>query len=152
MKYFLILICALVGTPAVAQDALQLKNEVFVEKTVIVDGKQKIVREKPNTVVPGDKLVFIITYQNKGSTAVSGFELNNPVPEAVAYAGDDEPRAEVSIDKGQTFGALANLQVQLPDGTKRPAVAADVTNLRWKFSRAIAAGETGNLSFFGRVK
>lgn len=141
----------LVSAPAAAE-TVTLKSEVFVEKIVEVDGEQQVVRVAPETVIPGDKLVFVITYENASMEPVAGFELNNPLPNAVIYAGQEGQPALVSVDHGVNFGELATLTVAEADGTERPATNADVTNLRWSFDRPIAAKETGNLSFLAFVR
>lgn len=141
----------LAGAPALAE-GVALKSDVFVQKTIEVDGVQKTVLETPVTVVPGDTLVFVLSYRNESAEPVTGFELNNPLPKAVSYVDQQGPEALVSIDEGKTFGRLTELKVPLEDGSTRPAEAADVTNLRWKFDRAIAVNEAGELRFTGKVK
>lgn len=141
----------LASAPAMAE-TVSLKSEVLVEKILEVDGEQQIVRVAPETVIPGDKLVFVISYENESGQPVTGFELNNPLPSAVTYVGQEGRPALVSVNNGETFGELAELTVAEADGTERPATNADVTNLRWKFDRPIAANESGNLSFIAFVK
>ncbi len=153
MKILLALLALLVPATAFAADNVSLTNKVFVERVKPgPDGKPVSVREEPGVVTPGDRLVFVLGYRNSGSAPATGFTLTNPIPPSVACAGSDDARAVVSVDGGKSWGALASLKVVQPDGTSRPAVAADVTHIRWSFDRPIAAGSGGELSFRGIVE
>lgn len=106
-------------------------------------------------VVPGDKLLFINTYRNTGQSAVTGFVVNNPVHAAVALIEVAEDWALVSVDGGRNFGKLAELSVTEtgePEQTNRPAIASDVTHIRWVLAAPIAPGASGDLRFRGIVK
>lgn len=142
--------------PAVASAAAEtvsLTSKVFVERQKPgTDGKPVTVREAPGVVTPGDKLVFVLGYRNTGAQPATGFTLTNPIPPSVDFVGTDDASAVVSVDGGKSWGALASLKVANPDGTTRPAVAADVTHIRWSLGRPIAAGSGGELSFRGVVE
>ena len=153
MRFMLFILALVAPAAAVAADSVSLSSEVLVERTKQgPDGSAVTVREKPDVVTPGDKLVFILTYENKGAEAATGFVVTNPVPSAVRYAGTEGVPAAVSVDGGRSWGALSALTVADEDGTSRPAVEADVTHLRWSFDRPIPAGDGGKLSFNARVK
>ena len=153
MKIWLALLALLAPATAFAADNVTLTNKVFVERVKAgADGKPVTVREEPGVVTPGDRLAFVLAYRNGGSEPATGFTLTNPIPPSVAFTGSDDPIAVVSVDGGKSWGALASLKVAQPDGTSRPAVASDVTHIRWSFSRPIAAGSAGELSFRGVVE
>ena len=119
-------------------------------------------------VIPGDKLLFINAYRNTGQTAVTGFVVNNPVHAAVALTEVVDDWALVSVDGGKTFGKLAELMVTetatvatgagetaeapQPKQITRPAIASDVTHIRWVLEAPIAPGASGELRFRGVVK
>ena len=118
-------------------------------------------------VVPGDKLIFVNAYRNEGSTPVTGFVVNNPLPSAVSFTSVAENWALVSIDGGKTFGKLVDMTVTKPisvsqdadvessapaTNVTRAAQPSDVTHIRWQFTTPIAAGGSGKLSFRGIVK
>lgn len=136
--------------PGAARAQVQLTSQAFVEKTIEVGGATKVERTEPKVVVPGDKLVFELTYKNAGDKPAANFVLTNPVPEAVAFG--EAPGATVSVDGGKSWGALAALKVKQADGTFRPAQAGDVTHVRWAMAQAIPAGAAGKVSFRGTVK
>ena len=153
MKILLALLALFAPVAASAADNVSLTSKVFVERVKTgADGKPVTVREAPGVVVPGDRLAFVLTYRNVSAQPATGFTLTNPIPPSVAFAGTDDASAVVSVDGGKSWGALASLKVANADGTSRPAVAADVTHIRWSFGRPIAAGTGGELSFKGTVE
>ncbi len=152
MKYSLFLFAVAVPSIAIAQNAVTLKNEVFVARTVTdAQGNKKNTLQEPKTVLPGEPLAIIISYANTGAKPATGFVINNPIPKAVSYTGVEQPWATVTVD-GKTFGALATLKVPKGDGTMRPAAVGDVVAVRWKFAQPIAAGASGRVMFYGTVK
>ena len=153
MKILIALFALLAPAAAVAADDVSLTSKVFVERIKAgADGKPVTVREEPGVVTPGDRLVFVLGYRNGGAQPATGFTLTNPIPPSVAFTGSEDSTAVVSVDGGKSWGALASLKVVAADGTSRPAVAADVTHIRWSFARPIAAGTGGELSFRGIVE
>ncbi|MGZ8284447.1 MAG: hypothetical protein ACXW27_02645 [Allosphingosinicella sp.] len=153
MKIWIALFALLAPAAASAADNVSLTSKVLVERVKPgPDGKAVTVREEPGVVTPGDKLVVVLSYRNAGAEPATGFTLTNPIPASVAFAGTDDSSASVSVDGGKSWGALASLKVVAADGTSRPAVAADVTHIRWSFGRPIAAGSGGELSFRGVVE
>jgi len=153
MKIWIALFALLAPAAASAADNVSLTSKVLVERVKPgPDGKAVTVREEPGVVTPGDKLVVVLSYRNKGAEPATGFTLTNPIPASVAFAGTDDSSASVSVDGGKSWGALASLKVPAADGTSRPAVAADVTHIRWSFGQPIAAGSGGELSFRGVVE
>ena len=153
MKIWLALLALLAPATAFAADNVSLSSKVLVERVKPgPDGKPVTVREEPDVVTPGERLVVVLSYRNKGAEPATGFTLTNPIPAAVAFTGTDDASASVSVDGGKSWGALASLKVVAADGTSRPAVAADVTHIRWSLGRPIAAGSGGEVSFRGVVE
>jgi uncharacterized repeat protein (TIGR01451 family) len=153
MKILLALFALLAPVAASAADNVSLTSKVYVERVKPgADGKPVTVREDPGVVTPGDRLVFVLGYRNGGGEPATGFTLTNPIPPSVAFTGSDDASAIVSVDGGKSWGPLGSLKVVQADGTSRPAVAADVTHIRWSFGRPIAAGSGGELSFRGVVE
>jgi uncharacterized repeat protein (TIGR01451 family) len=133
---------------AMAATQVTLASDVFIERVERdASGRAITVLEPPKSVAPGDRLIFVLSYRNGGDAPANDFLVTNPVPDAVAFAGADGTEPEVSVDWGRSWGALSSLTIKLGDGTARPAVPADVTHVRWSIRRALAAGETGKLSF-----
>lgn len=153
MKSLLIIASLFVSTAAMAADKVALASKVFVERQVTAaDGKQKIVREDPKLVTPGEKLLFILDYKNEGAAPADKFVVTNPIPSSVTFVASDAAGADYSVDGGKSWGSLASLKVKAADGSLRPANASDVTHVRWVFAKAIPVGGTGSLSFRGVVR
>ncbi len=143
---------------------VKIESRVLVERTeqdATGQTATKLYQPGDVKVIPGDKLVFINSYRNTGSTAVTGFVVNNPVHSAVAFTGVNEDWAMLSVDGGKNYGELIGLTIteMNKDGAEsesvnitRAAQPSDVTHIRWSFDKAIAAGASGELRFSGIVK
>jgi len=161
---------AVVGTvmaasPVFAQSAsnqttISLDSKVFVMRSELsADGTETVSLKEPKDVlvVPGDRLKFILTYDNKTGQDVTGFKATNPMPNAVQYTEVAEDWAEVSIDGGKNWGELTDLTVVTKDeagsvSATRNATTEDVTHVRWVFKDTIVKNEKGSVSFNGVVK
>ncbi len=143
---------ALAPAAAIA-GSVALKSSVFVERVATLpDGTAKIELRAADTVVPGDRLVFILTYRNETSRPVPDVVITNPVPAPVAFEAAAASVAEVSVDGGRNWGSIGTLRVQGDNGQSRPATTSDVTHVRWAIGRPVPPGATGRLSFRGTVK
>lgn len=143
---------------------VKIESKVLVERTEQDAAGQAVTKlylPSDVKVIPGDKLVFVNTYRNTGSIAVTGFVVNNPVHTAVTFIGVTEGWAMLSVDGGKNFGKLTALIVtDTANGDAeaesasitRAAQPSDVTHIRWTFDKAIAAGASGELRFSGVVK
>ena len=153
MKIIFALLAFSTPAAAIAANEVAVSSKVMVERVKPApDGSNRIVREEPGIVTPGDKLVFLLSYRNGGAAPATGFRVTNPIPGAIAFAGGESEGATVSVDGGKSWGALAALEVANADGTSRPAAPEDVTHIRWSFASPIAPGRAGQLSFRGVVK
>ena len=136
--------------PLAAQETpspITLSGDVKAVKTITgTDGKQTTTLSDPDTIVPGDRLIFGTDYANKGAEAVTNFTVTNPLPDAVRLAPDADPALSVSVDGGKTWGVLSALTVSQTDGTTRQATHDDVTHVRWVLP-SIAAGASGRLTY-----
>ena len=143
---------ALALSPAAfAQDAITLDGMVQVEKTVTENGEAKTVLLPPETVIPGDRLIFTSVYRNTGAKPVQDFVVTNPIPAPVAVSDASAAQLVVSVDGGKTFGALGTFKVADEAGALRAATAADVTHIRWTLP-SIQPGGSGSLTFTGLVR
>ena len=138
------------SAPAQAQNDVALSSDVKVERTTVENGQSRTTLAPPESVVPGDRLLFTTSYANGGSSPAENFVVTNPLPSAVALAETDES-FEVSVDGGKTFAALDTLSITDPEIGNRPAELGDVTHIRWVLAR-VAEGESGTLSYYGIVR
>lgn len=143
---------------------VKIESKILVERTEQNAAGETVTKLHPPSdvkVVPGDKLIFINSYSNTSSTAVTGFVVNNPVHAAVAFIDVREEWALVSVDGGKNFAKLTELTVtDTADESaetestiiSRAAQPRDVTHVRWMFGKAIDARASGELRFSGIVK
>lgn len=152
MRLFIVAIAALgLATPAFA-NGVKLESSVREEiVTVDAKGRQTVTLTEPTAVAPGDVVVIRIAYENTGAEPVADVVISNPVPEHLRFMGVREGAGMVSVDGGATFGALVDLKIREADQTNRPATAADVTHVRWRFQQPLAPGATGAVAFAARL-
>jgi uncharacterized repeat protein (TIGR01451 family) len=133
---------------------VQLVNSVYkIVETKAANGKTETKLAAVNTVTPGDRVEFVMKFKNTGPKAASNIIITNPVPAEVQYTGASEGGEPLfSVDGGKSFSLLSTLSVKNTDGTQRPARTSDITHVRWQIARAIAPGETGQVSFKGQLK
>ncbi len=152
LRHALILAALVAPMPALAANDVALTSEMFVERSVPQPGGQpRLVLEKVKSVPPGAKLVFVLTYANKGRAPATNFVATNPVPNGVAFESADGA-AVVSTDGGATYGPLAAAKARAADGSLRPARPDEVTHVRWALKAPIPVAGSGKLSFRGSVK
>jgi hypothetical protein len=141
---------------AQAKPGVKLTSSALIERTEKdASGAEKKVMKTPAqvSVVPGDRVVFVLDYVNESTEAASGFRATNPMPGAIQFTSVREDWAEVSVDGGANWGKLSALTVTAgTPAVTRPATAEDVTHVRWIFPAEIAPGKVGSLSYSGVVK
>lgn len=141
-------VVALVVTAPAFAAGLSVTNTVLVQqRSQAADGTTRVSLTPASRVVPGDRIVYQMTYRNGEAKPIENLVLNNPLPSGIAYRGPAQgsPAPELSVD-GKTFGPLASLTVR-ENGAARPARASDVRAVRWSLASAVPAGATGKLSF-----
>lgn len=141
------------SVPAMAAAPVELSSDIFVEKQEKrPDGSFSTVLAKPNLILPGDQLVFVVRYRNASNKPAANFSVTNPIPAAITFSGTSDGAEIVSIDGGKSWGKLSQLRVNNADGTSRNALMTDVTHLKWQMKQTLAAGDAGKLIFRGVVK
>jgi uncharacterized repeat protein (TIGR01451 family) len=157
-----------------AKPAVRLSSVAMIERIETdATGQTKTALHKPSdvVVVPGDIVIFTLSYNNTTNQPATGFSATNPMPGPIQFINAAEDWAEVSVDGAKSWGKLSDLKVtdtpsetmnteeagdpatkSAPAPSIRAATPADVTAVRWVFANAIAPGQTGNLTFRGVVK
>lgn len=136
-RIFTAMMLAASGAAVAAASNVSLASDVFVERVEQDAAGRPITRlAPPRALAAGDRLVFVLSYRNRGVAPANGFVITNPVPDGVAFAGAEDQGAEVSLDGGRTWH---------PAGSAMPA--GEVTHIRWQVRDAVAAGATGQLSY-----
>jgi uncharacterized repeat protein (TIGR01451 family) len=153
MRKFLFLTSLLIATPAMAQVSLTTTSQA-VKKEVDKNGVTRNVLVEPKIVVPGQPVVYTITFKNSGKDPVSNMVINNAVPKNITFTGfaPQSQQGITSVDGGKTFGPLASLQIKGNDGKARKADYKDVTHVRWTITKPVAGGTSGQVMYFGVVE
>jgi len=148
----------LVGMPVLADGgAIELK--MIAEKEIKIkdeNGKTIVKRVAPTRVLPGDEVIYILRYVNNGKEEAADVVINNPIQQDLLYTADSaygqDAEIRFSIDGGKKFDAPENLLVKMSDGTERPAIESDYTNIRWILNNPVAPKGSGQVGYRVRVK
>lgn len=149
----LLLLGAAIAAPATAAGPLEVSSKVLVEsKQRAADGTTRVALVPARRAVPGDRVVFVLSYRNTGAQPLSDIVFDNPVPQGVAYRAPmaGSPAPDVSVD-GRRYATLDRLTVAAAGGT-RAAAADDVTHVRWRLARPLAPGARGEFAFQAALK
>lgn len=139
------------ATNALAKEAVTLHTEALTEVTIVNDkGIPETRLVEAGRVAPGDEVVYAIHYENSGKKPAEAVVITNPIPKHMICNTIEDAtaaRTTVSVDGGKTFAPLARLTIAGPNGTTRPATAADCTHVRWNFDEPVLPGHKGTLHF-----
>jgi uncharacterized repeat protein (TIGR01451 family) len=141
------------STHALAQQQGHLDVTTSVQKeevTVDESGQSETKLVEANTVVPGDRVIYTITFRNTSEETAENVVITNPIAESLTYVAGSAfgPGAiiEFSVDGGQTY-ALAEELTVTEDGETRSAHPGDFTHIRWAMQNELAAGAQGTARF-----
>lgn len=130
-------------------------KQTVLAETVTVDetGRRTITTAPAEAVTPGDRVAYVLSYENEGDAPAEGLVLVMPVPGNVAWLPDADAGTmpEPSVDGGASYGDLSGLRVT-EDGEPRPATPADVTHLRWRLADSVAPGAGGEVRYRGVLR
>lgn len=153
---FIATLCAAAGS-GMAQDARHLAIQTVVQKEeVTVDdaGNRKTRLVEAGKVVPGDEVVYTVSFSNVSDQPAENVIITNPLPEQLSYVEGSAfgPGAEVqfSVDGGVNFAAAGELLVS-ENGSERPASGDDFTHIRWVMTNVIEPGAQGMAQFRARL-
>ncbi len=123
------------------------KQELFIDNS----GVERTRFVPVATALPGDEIMYTITFTNIGPEAAGNIVITNPVPEHMSYvdrsaagAGSD---ISFSVDGGNSYGSPQELFVADGEGNQRPAQAEDYTHIRWQLLSDAQPGSTGSAQF-----
>lgn len=149
-------IALLLLMPAFAMAQVELTTDMFkVVEVQQKNGTSKIEWIAPDNIVPGDKVGYRITVNNKGTEEADDLVLNNPVPDNTIYVADSargaDSNIEFSVDGGKQYAKPAQLFIQ-KDGKKWPATAKDYTHVRWTLLSPLKADGKRSVQYVVQVK
>ena len=153
------------GTSVLAQEAGEAPRRGSLEVQTVVQKLQEQLDENGerttdlvavDTAVPGDEVVYTVTFTNVGVEAAENILITNPIPPQMRYVsgtafgpGSD---VEYSADGGTTWGRPAALRVATDSGAERPAEADDYTHIRWALNAPLEVGERSFARFRAVVR
>jgi uncharacterized repeat protein (TIGR01451 family) len=155
----LLFLASMIPAAAAAEDGalVKLKSEVLKETQIVNEQGEKETLFVPVTsAMPGEVLIFTISYVNEGDEEARNILLTNPVPEHMVYeaqsAQGEGSRISYSVDGGSIYGPPDSLSIAGDDGQKRKAIPSDFTHIRWQLVDPVAPGGSGTVSFKASLK
>ncbi len=146
-------ISALIALSGNAYAQQHLDVQTTVQKQIVVeneDGSTETQLVPAGNVVPGETVVYTITFENVGDEAADNVVITNPISDVLTYvpgsASNSSMRVEFSADGGQTFGLASELTI-VNEGIERPATTSDYTHVRWVMQTELEVGGKGTASF-----
>lgn len=150
-------IAACVAYPAIAAGKVNLTASAEKEVQVTnAKGEKELKRVEAKKALPGDVVIYTVTYANTGKEVAENIFVTNPVPEHMVYvegsATGKNALVTYSVDGGKTFAEPDKLKVRKADGMERLAATPDYTHIRWTFKKSVQPGATGSVSFRAKLK
>ena len=141
---------------ALPAQAMTASQKVEVERQVKQsDGSLKTIMTAPDKVLPGDVMVYTVSYYNNKQDVTENFRLDMPIPREITFtegsANRENANVLYSVDNGATYQSRDALRMTLPTGESRAASASDITHIRWTLNNDIQPGERGEIRFKGRL-
>ena len=152
MKVLMSVVLIALSAVAGAQGHLDVQTTVQKQEVFVNDeGKSETRLVPAEVVVPGESVVYTITFRNVGGEPADNVVITNPIAEDLMYVDGSAfgPGMEIifSVDGGNTFAKAAELNVVEQDGEIRDATAGDFTHVRWVMQNDLAAGAQGTARF-----
>lgn len=124
------------------------------ERVVDTDGTTRTELVAAEAVVPGEEVIYTVTYTNVSEASTDNIVISNPIPAELTYVHGSAfgPGTAVtfSVDGGATYGSPETLVV-VENGTERAATNDDFTNIRWEVASPLGAGQRGFARFRARL-
>ena len=138
---------------AIAQEEGSLDIRTVVQKEEVVvneNGESENRLVAVESVVPGERVFYTITFTNVGDQPAENVVITNPIAAELSYVDGSAfgPGMEVefSVDGGATFANAADLTVTV-DGETRAAGPDDFTHIRWVMQGELNSGSQGTARF-----
>lgn len=144
-------------TVAVAQEpsaagAIEVKTVAEKEERSLTDdGTESVALVPVSTVVPGDEVIYTVTFTNVSSQNAENVTVVDPIPDQMTYVRGSVfgPGTNItfSVDGGQTFAIEEDLRVATANGGERTAQPEDYTHIRWELRSPLGPGKRGIARF-----
>lgn len=156
--FSMMILTSLFSTNVFAEDGkIVLTNKVFKQEIKKdKNGKTSYNYIEPGTALPGDVMMYVISFENIGAEPAKGVVINDPVPNNSKYrinsATGKNTKITFSIDGGESFGNPDNLIVKDKNGKEWKAKPESYTHIRWVYNKPLAPGEKSEVSFKTQIK
>lgn len=148
-----LLLLPLMGAAAHAKPDLQMNMVAEKEVTVTEAGKKVLKRVPAEKTLPGDVLVYTMSYKNAGDEKAVAVKVDDPLPAGVKYLANSASGANTQIsfsaDGGASFASPDQVMVEKVKAGKKEkakAGAVDYTHIRWVITEVLP-GQGGQLGF-----
>jgi len=134
------------------QGYLQLRTVVEkIVESVDESGQSTTELVPVESAVPGDEVVYTVTFKNVGDQAADNILITNPIPAEMRYVEGSAfgPGTDIqySADGGEFYAEPAAIQVRDDTGNERVASADEYTHIRWMLNGSLGAGAQGFARF-----
>ena len=145
------------GQASAEDGPIKFANKVLKQVIKTNDkGEKTFSYVEPTIAVPGDVMLYTITFENVGKQPVSNIVVNDPIPNNSKYrmnsATGKNTKVTFSIDGGNNFGNPEDLVVKDKTGKSWVAKPEEYTHIRWVYGKTLAPGEKGEVSFKTSIK
>lgn len=151
MKFLMSVILIAFAASAAAQGHLDVRTTVQKREVFVNEAGESETRLVPAAVVvPGESVVYTITFRNVSGEPADNVVITNPIAEDLMYVDGSAFGAGMeilfSVDGGDTFASARELTI-VEDGEVREAQASDFTHVRWVMQNDLAVGAQGTARF-----
>ena len=135
---------------------IKFTNTVMKEIIEENDKGEKVIRYVvPATAIPGNTMMYTITFENTGDKPVSGIVINDPLPNNSKYvaktATGENTKITFSVD-GENFDVPSKIKLKDASGKVWTATVDKYTHIRWDYTKNLMPGETGKVTFKTKIK
>ena len=136
-----------------AQEDGSLDVQTVVQKEEVVvneNGESENRLVAVESVIPGERVFYTITFTNVGDEPAENVVITNPIATELTYVEGSAfaPGMDVqfSVDGGASFAVAAELTVT-ENGASRAAGPEDFTHIRWVMQGELNTGSQGTARF-----
>ena len=138
---------------ALAEEEGSIDVHTVVQKEEVVvneNGESENRLVAVESVIPGERVFYTITFTNVGDEPAENVVITNPIATELTYVEGSAfgPGMDVqfSVDGGATFAVAAELTV-IENGETRAAGPEDFTHIRWVMQGELNTGSQGTARF-----
>jgi len=149
---------ALTGLALAQEPEGHLNVTTVVQKEEVVidaNGQRNTKLVDAGKVVPGDEVVYTVTFANVSDEAADNIVITNPLPPEMTYVDGSAfgPGSDIvfSADGGKSFASPEKLLVPDEQGGQRRASPDEYPHIRWVMRDQVRAGAQGVAQFRARL-